>query len=242
MDEYIFIKMRKLALFLSLFLLFSCTRQNDICIEGNLENGNGRMLYLSLLTADGLQTVDSLTVRRNAFKFRVSQKCVEQWTDAEYPVFLQLSFAEDNALTTLARSGETVRIKADANRLVSMYRVEGQEDAMLMWQLDSALSKFVQYTDTLLQIYHYYMDDDSARSWVEWHHNRAVEKHQQYLRNFITAHPHSFSTVIAFYQGYNYLRFFDEKEDADLLRMLTDSLAEYYPNSQYVRCLQSRVR
>ena len=234
--------MRKLALCLSLLLLFSCSHKNDIHIEGNLENGNGRVLYLSLLNADGLQAVDSMVVRRNVFKFNISPKNIERWTGSGDPVFLQLSFVTDNAMTTLARCGETVRIKADANKLVSTYRVEGQEDAILMWQLDSALASFVQYADTLLQIYQYYMDDDSARSWVEWHHNRAVEKHQQYLRNFITAHPQSFSSMIAFYQKYNNLRFFDEKEDADLLRSLTDSLAECYPNSQYVRYLQSRVR
>ena len=234
--------MKKLALCLSLLLLFSCSHKNDIHIEGHLENGNGRMLYLSLLNADGLQLVDSVVVRRSTFNFNISQKNIKQWTGSDDPVFLQLSFTDDNALTTLAKGGETVHLKADANKLVSTYLVEGEEDAMLMWQLDSALSKFVQYTDTLLQIYQYYMDDDSARSWVEWHHNRAVEKHQQYLRNFITTHPKSFSSMIAFYQKYDNLRFLDKKENADLLRMLTDSLAECYPNSQYVRYLQSRIR
>lgn len=234
--------MRKLALFLSLLLLLSCSHKNDIVIKGNLDNGNGRMLYLSILTADGLSPFDSVVVRRNAFCFSISPKNIEQIMGSDDPVFFQLSVSAENALTTLARKGDTVRIKADANQLVSTYLAEGAEDALLMWQLDSALSKFVQYADTLLQIYQYYMDDDSARSWVEWHHNRAVEKHQQYLRNFILVHPQSFSTMIAFYQGYNNLRFFDEKKDANLLRSLTDSLAKYYPNSQYVRYLQSRTR
>lgn len=234
--------MRKLTLFLFLLTLFSCSHQKDIHIEGSLENGNGRKLYLSLLATDGLHAIDSLVVRRNTFHFCVSPKSVREWATAKDPVFLQLSFSADNALTTLARGGEVVRIEADANKLVSSYHVEGPEDAMLMWQLDSALASFVQYTDTLLQIYQYYMDKDTARSWVEQHYLKAVEVHQQYLRGFIIEHPYSFSSMIAFYQGYNNHRFFDEKEDADLLRSLTDSLSVYYPNSQYVRYLQSRIR
>ena len=88
----------------------------------------------------------------------------------------------------------------------------------------------------------YYMDNDSVRKGVEHRYNRAVDWHTQYLRDFILNHPHSFSSMIAFYQICNHHRFFDEKENADLLRMLTDSLEVRYPDSQYVRYLQSRIR
>ena len=233
--------MKKLSCFLLLLLLLSCSQKNKICIEGELENGNGRMLYLSLLTDDGLQTIDSVKVRRNSFRFKI-QTGDDELIAVGQPVFLQLSFSPENGLTTLARSGETVHITADANKLVSSYKVTGPEDAMLMWELDSALSVFVNYTDNLSQVYSYYMDEDSVRGKVERSYNKAVEMHQQYLRSFIMAHPRSFSTMIAFYQKYNNLRFFDETKNADLLRKLTESLAECYPNSQYVRYLQLRCR
>ena len=233
--------MKKLSCFLLLLLLFSCSRMNPIRLEGELENGNGRMLYLSLLNPEGLQPLDSVVVRHNKFCFKLKGGKNETM-DAGLPVFLQLSFSPDNAFTTLARSGESINIKADANQLVSSYCVSGPEDARLMWELDSALASFVRCTDTLLQIYHYYMDVDSIRGVVEQCYNKEVENHRQYLRGFIQSHPQSFSTMIAFYQGYNNLRFFDETKDANLLRSLTDSLAKYYPNSQYVRYLQSRTR
>lgn len=234
--------MKKLSFFLLLFpLLLSCSRMNTVELSGELEHGNGRMLHLSLLTAEGLQPLDSVMVRHNSFRFKLNADEVE-CMEAGQPVFLQLSFTPDNGLTTLARGGESVSFKADANQLVSTYRVSGPEDAQLMWELDSALASFVRCTDTLLQIYHYYMDVDSVRGVVEQRYNKAVEDHRQFLRGFIQSHPQSFSTMIAFYQGYNNLRFFDETKDADLLRSLTDSLVVYYPNSQYVSYLQSRVR
>ena len=234
--------MRKLVFFLSLLLLFSCSHKNDVVIEGELENGNGRMLYLSLLTTDGLQTLDSSVIRHNSFKFNTKRKQLVDFLAADEPGFFQLSFSPDNGLTTLVEPGRIVHITADANNLIRSYRVDGSEDAMLMWQLDSALASFAQYTDTLLQIYHYYMDDDSVRSGVEQRYNRAVTVHQQFLRDFIMRHPNSFSSMIAFYQVYNQHRFFDETEDAELLRMLTDSLSEKYPNSQYVDYLRSRLQ
>lgn len=234
--------MKKLSLFLLLFpLLLSCSRMNTLELSGELEHGNGRMLHLSLLTAEGLQPLDSVVVRHNSFRFKLNTDEVE-WMEAGQPVFLQLSFTPDNGLTTLARGGENVSFTADANQLVSSYRVSGPEDARLMWTLDSALASFVQCTDTLLQIYHLYMDVDSMRGVVEQRYNKAVENHRRFLRDFIQSHSQSFSTMIAFYQGYNNLRFFDEAEDADLLRSLTDSLDSYYPNSQYVKYLQSRIR
>ena len=233
--------MKKLIFFLLFSLLLSCSRTDVIELSGELEHGNGRMLHLSLLTAEGLQPLDSLVVRHNTFRFKLNTDEVE-WLEAGQPVFLQLSFTPDNGLTTLARGGESVSFRADANQLVSSYRVSGPEDAQLMWRLDSALASFVRCTDTLLQIYHYYMDVDSVRGAVEQRYNKAVKDHRQFLRGFIQCHPQSFSTMIAFYQGYNHLRFFDETEDADLLRSLTDSLAICYPNSQYVSYLQSRVR
>lgn len=233
--------MKKLSLFLLLSLLFSCSRMNTVELSGELEHGNGRMLHLSVLTAEGLQPVDSAVVRHNFFRFKLNSHKLE-WLETGEPVFLQLSFTPDNGLTTLARGGEKVHFKADANRLVSSYYVSGSKDAQLMWELDSALASFVRCTDTLLQVYHYYMDVDSVRSAVEQRYNKEVEVHRQYLRGFIQSHPQSFSTMIAFYQGYNNLHFFDEAADADLLHSLTDSLVKYYPNSQYVRWLQSRTR
>ena len=233
--------MKKLSCFLLLFLLFSCSRMNTIRLEGELSNGNGRMLYLSLLNPEGLQPLDSVVVRHNKFCFKLKDGKNETM-DAGQPVFLQLSFSPDNAFTTLARSGDSISIKADASHLVSTYSVTGPEDALLMWKLDSALAVFVRYTDTLLQVYDNYMYDDRVRAEIERRYNQAVAVHRQCLREFIAEHPQSFSTMIAFYQEYNDCRFFDEKKDAVLLRSLTDSLAKYYPNSQYVRWLQSRIR
>ena len=233
--------MKKLSLFLLLSLLFSCSRMNTVELSGELEQGNGRMLQLSVLTAEGLQPVDSVVVRHNSFRFKLNSHEVK-WLKEGQPVFLQLSFTPDNGLTTLVRGGENVHIKADANQLVSSYYVSGSEDAQLMWELDSALASFVRCTDTLLQIYHYYMDIDSVRSAVEQRYNKEVETHRQYLRGFIQSHPQSFSTMIAFYQRYNNLRFFDEAKDADLLRSLTDSLEVTYPGNPYVSYLQFRLR
>lgn len=234
--------MRKLLFSLSLLLLFSCSHKSDIRIEGNMRNGNGRVLYLSLLTADGLQMLDSVVVRRNAFQFKMSKNVLSDFLATDEPGFFQLNFSPDNGLTTLVKSGQVVHVTADANDLVRTYRVHGPEDAVLMWQLDSALASFARYTDTLLNIYQCNRDDDNVRSEVERHYNLTVAAHKQYLRDFITKHPHSFSSIIAFYQRYNRHRFFDENEDAELLRMLTDSLAANYPDSQYVRYLQSRLK
>lgn len=101
--------MKKLSFFLLLFsLLLSCSRMNTVELSGELEHGNGRMLHLSLLTAEGLQPLDSVVVRHNTFRFKLNTDEVEGM-EAGQPVFLQLAFTPDNGLTTLARGGESLR-------------------------------------------------------------------------------------------------------------------------------------
>jgi len=234
--------MKKLWCFLCLALLLSCSHKNDIRLRGELENGNGRELYLSIVAADGLHELSSAKVVHNSFQFDIKPEEVADYLGEGEPGFFQLSFSPENGFTTLAQRGQTVYFTADANNLVGSYRVQGPQDALLMWELDSALASFATYTDTLLEIYQYYRDNDTVRSELERRYVGAVDLHQQYLRRFISKHPSSFSSIIAFYQRYDYRHFFDEEEDADVLQMITDSLEVKYPNSQYVKFLRTRLK
>ncbi|MCQ2264965.1 MAG: DUF4369 domain-containing protein [Bacteroidales bacterium] len=228
-----------ICFFLAVVLLCSCGK-NSLHIKGQFENARHRQLYLSLLTTDGLVLLDSTRLHRNAFDFCVKANDLPEGMNISDPLFLQLSFSRENALTTLAQFGQTVEIRADANDLIHTYKVKGPIDTKLMWQLDSALAVFVCQTDTLMQVYQTYMHNDSVRSAVEYKYNRLTDAHTQYLRDFIGQNPHSLSSVIAFYQVYNNRRFLEEKTDVELFHLLVDSLSATYPNNEYVKYLQRR--
>lgn len=228
-----------ICFFLAAVLLCSCGK-NSLHIKGQFENAHHRQLYLSLLTIDGLVLLDSTRLNHDMFDFQLKANDLPEGTNISDPLFLQLSFSQENALTTLAQLGQTVEIYADANDLIRTYKVKGPVDAKLMWQLDSALAVFVSQTDTLMQVYQTYMDNDSVRSSVEYKYNRLTDAHTQYLREFIGRNSHSLSAVIAFYQVYNNRRFLEEKTDVELFHLMVDSLSSVYPNNEYVKYLQRR--
>lgn len=232
--------MKKLILFAALLLFMSACSRQAIRVKGSVDHANGRRLYLSVLTPDGLFLLDSITIRSSNFDFKLKPRDLPKESVGEGPLFIQLSFSPENALTTLASMGQDVEIQADAESLIRTYKVQGPSDARAMWQLDSALAAFVIRTDTLMQIYQDYMYDDSVRSSVETRYNQIVDGHTRYLRDFITLHPHSLSAMIAFYQVYNNLKFLDEHADADLFFQMVDGLSETYPQSAYVKYLGKR--
>lgn len=233
--------MKKISLFILILISFcACNHKNQIIINGQLEHGNKRTLYLSLLTNEGLELIDSTVINNNSFQFIIKPEQVMVSTRLEEPAFYQLSFSFDNGLTTIAKAGETLTIEADADKLVKSYRIKGSQDALLMWQLDSVLAQFISRTDTLLQIYNCHRDNDSIRSEVEQHYNQLTEQHSQFLCAFIRQHPQSISSIIAFYQVYNKHKFLDETENADIYGLMVDSLSAHYPTNPYITYLQAR--
>ena len=103
--------MRKLVFFCLIPLLLACTNKHDICIQGQLDHGNGRVIYLSLLTADGLQKLDSSVIRHDSFKFKIKKSQLTDFQTADEPAFFQLSFSPDNGMTTLLKQGQMVHIQ-----------------------------------------------------------------------------------------------------------------------------------
>lgn len=222
-------------------LFFSCKNNNDIRIRGMIDGANGRMVHLSVLGTDGLTMLDSAIVKNGRFEFHVRKKQKDEFFPSEERAFFNLSFSEDNSMTTLAGFGEGVElILTNPDRIVRGYKATGAADAVLMSQLDSSLSVFACRTDTLLYIYRICQDNDSIRVDIESQYNELVEEHHQYLRAFIRQHPQSLSSVIAFYRVYNHHRFLDEQADAEIFQLLVDSLSAKYPQSQYVEYLKNR--
>lgn len=233
--------MKNRLLFLMLLLLLcTCTHRNDVVIKGHIEEGYGRTIYLSLVTTDGIRMLDSASLSRGFFSFVIKDEQLSLTVPKGNPAFYQLALSDDNAMTTVAQAGQTIEIKANAKSLVKTYHVSGSADALLMWQLDSALACFVSATDTLLWVYETNMDNDSIRADVEKRYNALADNHTLYLRQFVKENAQSMSAIIAFYQVYNNRKFLDEKTDADVFSLLVDALTKKYPTNEYISYLQAR--
>lgn len=228
--------MKKLLfLFATAMLLAACTNRNmSVRISGDIKDGGNQKLMLALITPEGMEMIDSTNMKNGHFEFKVSSKDERIKERENAPMMFQLFLSESNSLATMAKKGEKLKITADAKDLTQTYHISGGEEAVLMQQLDSALTVFVTEANKLYDVYQENMENDSARGEVETKYMNLLFQHREYLEKFIAGHPNNMASYIAFFQSYNRRNFFDIFQDLDVLKKINANLSKVYPGSDYV--------
>lgn len=236
--------MKKITLVISMLVLLCCSCQNkkeQIVIRGAINGGSNEVVRLALITTDGYTMLDSVKMKDGHFEFIIPAKTDEEKARAASPMIYQIFLMPTNSLSTIAKGGDHIDITADAHNMIKTYKATGAEEAVLMWQLDSALRIFVGQTDKLFAVYQHSISDDSVRADIETQYGILLQHHIQFLKHFIQQHPHNMASYIAFYQSYNRRSFFDEYHDLDLLKQITESLKKTYPDNPYIKVMEQKV-
>lgn len=215
--------------------------QNSIVMKGTVQNGEGRTLYMHLLSVDttgigGMEYVglSNSAIENGAFALTC------QPDDAE-PQFYRIGFGGQNTITTIARRGEELTFTFNnPDTLCRNYKVKGGEDAQLMWELDQRLSRFIDSAEHLT-LWYEYSDDDSSHVLINNAYTLIKGHHRDFLSHFIAAHPTSLSTITAFYQTYQMGTFFDEVADLALLERIYQNLSKAYPRNGNICWLAKRI-
>ena len=219
-------------------VLAACgNRHVSVKISGDIKDGENRMVHLALITADGMEMIDSVNLKDGHFEFKVSSdnELIKERENA--PMMFQLFLSDNNSLATMAKKGEKLTITADAKDLTQTYRISGGEEAVLMQQLDSALTVFVTEANKLYEVYQKNLENDSARGEVETKYMNLLFQHRDFLEKFIATHPDNMASYIAFFQSYNRRNFFDVYQDLDLLKKINANMSKIYPESEYVKTM-----
>ena len=231
--------MKKLLfIFAVTILLAACSsRHVSVKISGDIKDGGNRMVHLALITADGMEMIDSMNLKDGHFEFKVSSdnELIKERENA--PMMFQLFLSDNNSLATMAKKGEKLSITADAKDLTQTYRISGGEEAVLMQQLDSALTVFVTEANKLYEVYQKNLENDSARGEVETKYMNLLLQHRDFLEKFIAGHPNNMASYIAFFQSYNRRNFFDVYQDLDVLKKINANMSKIYPESEYVKTM-----
>ena len=233
--------MKKLLFLLIPFMILAaCSDRNvSVKIEGDIQNGENQMLRLALITSEGMDMIDSVNMRNGHFEFKISSEDERIKERENAPMMFQLFLSEENALATMAKKGERLKITADAQDLTRTYHISGGEEAVLMHQLDSSLTAFVIPTEKLYETYQENSENDSVRSDIEAQYIKMLQDHKNYLREFIQNHPDNMASYIAFFQSYNRRNFFDIYQDLDMLKQINNNLSKVYPESEYVKAMKN---
>ena len=233
--------MKKIVLLLfATFTLIACSDRNvSVSITGDIHNGGNKMIRLALITAEGMDIIDSANLRDGHFEFKISSENERIKERENAPMMFQLYLSEENSLATMAKKGERLKITADAEDLTRTYQITGGEEAVLMHQLDSSLTAFVIPTEQLYETYQQNSENDSVRVEIEAKYVKMLQDHKKYLRNFIQNHPNNMACYIAFFQSYNRRNFFDLYQDLDMLKQINNNLSKVYPESEYVKAMKN---
>ena len=232
--------MKKIVLLMiTAMILAACADRNvSVKIEGDIQNGGDQMIRLALITAEGMDIIDSANLRNGHFEFKISSENERIKERENAPMMFQLFLSEENSLATMAKKGERLKLSADAQDLTRTYQISGGEEAVLMHQLDSTLTAFVIPTEKLYEIYQKNSENDSIRAAVEAQYVEMLRKHKIFLQDFIQNHPDNMASYIAFFQSYNRRNFFDIYQDLDILKQINNNLSKVYPESEYVKAMK----
>ena len=230
-----------LLLILAVSLAACSDRNTSVTIEGDLTNAGNQMIRLALITADGMDILDSVNMRNGHFSFKISSEDERIKERENAPMMFQLFLSNENGLATMAKKGDRLKITADAQDLTRTYHISGGEEAVLMYQLDSALASFVVPSEKLFEVYQQNIENDSVRADIEAQYVKMLNNHRDYLLDFIDKHPNNMASYIAFYQSYNRRNFFDVYRDLDILKKINTNLSKVYPESEYVKAMMNMV-
>lgn len=233
--------MKKIVLLMIMaMILASCADRNvSVKIEGDIQNGGNQMIRLALITAEGMDMIDSANLQDGHFLFKISSENERIKERENSPMMFQLFLSEDNSLATMAKKGDRLKLTADAQDLTRTYKITGGEEAVLMYQLDSSLTAFVIPTEKLYETYQKNSENDTIRAEIEAQYVNMLQNHQKYLQDFIKSHPNNMASYIAFFQSYNRRNFFDIYQDLDILKQINNNLSKVYPESEYVKAMKN---
>ena len=243
---------RKIQLIVFLALaVFLCRCSSDekkensdadkVVVKGKVLNGDGRTLYMHLLSVDTMGNGGAEYVGVSSGVIENGNFTLKHAPEDAGPQFYRIGFGEKNSITTVVRRGEELTFTFNnPDTLCRNYKVKGGEDAQLMWELDQRLSRFIDSAEHLT-LWYEYTDDDSSHMLINNAYTLIKGHHRDFLSHFIADHPTSLATITAFYQTYQMGTFFDEVADLALLERIYQNLSKAYPRNGNICWLAKRI-
>ncbi len=221
-----------------LVFLLSCNGEKSTFeVSGNLENGEGIMIYLKEMTSTEMIPVDSILID-DAGGFELNGILPEK---RFYAVHTQ----PESFIYILAGKGDKIIIEGDAQSLAGTYTVSGSEDSRLIRELTEEQNKVLARVYQLNRVF-----TDSVHSpnfteikvGLDAAYDGILNSHREYTFAFIEDNLHSQASLMALYQqiGPRYY-VLDPEKDFKYFSMVDSSLGILYPESDAVQDLHRQV-
>jgi hypothetical protein len=226
--------MKRLLFLLLIALIYSgCKEKNSTTINGVIKGENTGNVYFHRLDLDTPVLIDSSEISKKG-TFRIKIKVNE-------PDFYQVSLSAENFITLLAEPGEKIRLEFDSNTLYDNYSVSGSEGSEKLRIIDQNLIDTKKKLDSLKNVYTSASSEpgfDVKGAELETQFNDLIKQQRRKNIEFIITNTTSLASIKACYQRIDpetYVLY--DPKDLQYLKILSDSLNKYYPNSRHVQAL-----
>lgn len=214
-------------------LLYSCssTPVGNFTVSGQLSGSKGERIYLSHLSAEGINQIDSCNVDASG-KFSLHGSTSQ-------PHFYILKTNPKAFLTLLLDSGVNMVLKADINNLAASAKIEGSEDSKLLQLLDQRIQQTSHVMDSIGVLFKENMNKpnfDSLKESLDKTFFELLNTQRQFSMNFVNQHGSSMASLIALaqYMAPN-TPVFNFDSDKAYFEKVSKSLSARYPNSDDVK-------
>jgi hypothetical protein len=225
----------KRILFLLALILFisSCKEKNTFIVNGTIQEQTKGYIYFNHLDLDTPVLIDSSKInKKGEFSFRIKSSGAD---------FYQLSFSKSDFITLLAEPGEKIEIVFSGPNLFENYSISGSKGSEALQILDQQLNETKRKLDSLSNIYSEISKEPQFEikgAALETEFNTLVKDQRKKNIEFIISNTNSLASIKALYQRINpetYVLY--DPHDLQYLKIVTDSLTKYYPNSKHVQAL-----
>ncbi len=225
-----------LLLAVTVFILDSCKKDNQFTIRGKITHAEGKTITLEqLLTASRKKIGEEKINSKGEFEFKGV---------TGIPTFYLLKLSDQNFITLLVDSAETVTIEADAANFYREYKIQGSAGSEQVQLLDNKLKQTRQKLDSLQSLHNLYEGNpeyDNVHPKWKKEYDEIVEEQVAFSTKFVQENPFSMASVLALYQKFNNEDPAYIIRDLQVMKTAASALNSIYPNSEQVKALYNNT-
>jgi hypothetical protein len=224
---------KSLILLILVIFTLSCKKNDSFLVNGHIKNVKQKYIYISRVDINTTSLIDSSKINKQGnFRFRIKSK---------EPDFYQIGSSAKDFMTLLASPGEKIELAFKGDYMFNDYTVSGSEGSEQVRLLDNKLIRTKNSLDSLSNVYDKVSNEpgfDSKKSIIEQEYLRIIKEQRKFNIVFIIQHTTSLATIKAIYQKINdntYVLY--DAHDLQYLKIASDSLKRYYPESKHTKAL-----
>lgn len=225
-----------LLIIASALIFSSCKKDKEFTVKGVITHAENETITLEELHTSSLKKIAETKVNKKG-EFKIKGV-------TNIPTFYLLKLNDQNFITLLVDSAETVNIEADAANFSQEYNLTGSVGSEQVKTLDLKLKNTRHRLDSLKSLHNLYKGnpdyDEMLPKW-EAEYDTIVKEQIDFSTNFVQKNPFSMASVLALYQKFSN----DDPtfiiRDLQAMKTAASALNSIYPNSEQVKSLYTNT-